>query len=318
MGWDEPPVFTLTGQRFDTSTYFGRVAHFVSIIDPRLLSVTSDRLRNAQDLIARFQGRASSEARIATDAALWEARRIIDSAVNQATGEVIHPLARMCSFIPASLPITLGMLTMTSTASVLTLQWLNQSFNALFNYSHRSQLGTDKSQVLKAYALATATSCGLALGLSKLATRIKPPWLISTFAVMAAGSANVAFTRANEMTEGVNVFTANGDVVGKSQIAGKYAVGYTILSRSVFLPIPIMVLPGLMSSYVSTRMLRNSVGKRGKLLIDIGCIILSQAIALPLCIAAFPQKLEIRRRSLEPSISSEGDPNEVLFVQKGV
>jgi hypothetical protein len=135
---------------------------------------------------------------------------------------------------------------------------------------------------------------------------------------MAAGSANVAFTRANEMTEGVNVFTANGDVVGKSQIAGKYAVGYTILSRSVFLPIPIMVLPGLMSSYVSNRMLRNSVGKRGKLLIDIGCIILSQAIALPLCIAAFPQKLEIRRRSLEPSISSIGDPNEVLFVQKGV
>lgn len=314
----ELPAFSLTATRFDESTYIGRVAHFISIIDPRLLGVTADRLKEAQELMARFRDRASAEVYEASDASLWEARRIVSSAVNPSTNEVIHPLARMCAFIPASLPITLGMLTMTSTASVLTLQWINQSYNALFNYSHRSQASSDKSQVLKAYGLATATSCGLALGLRKLATRIQPPWLISTFAVMAAGSANVAFTRSNEMTEGVSVYNGKGEVIGKSQIAGKYAVGYTILSRSVFLPIPIMVLPGLMSSFINKRMFMNAAGKRGKLLIDIGCIIASQAIALPLCIAAFPQKLQIRRCKLEPNLSSIGDPNEILFVQKGV
>ena len=104
----------------------------------------------------------------------------------------------------------------------------------MFNYSHRSQAGSDKSQVLKAYGLATGTSCALALGLNRFAGHIKPPWLISTFAVMAAGSANVAFTRSNEMSEGISVFNQDGQVVGTSKIAGKYAVGYTVLSRSIF------------------------------------------------------------------------------------
>jgi hypothetical protein len=268
-------------------------------------------------LLEVSEGKVSSLTRI-PDAQLWEARRVVDSAVNAATGEVVHPIARMCAFIPSSLPITLGMLTMTSTASVLALQWINQSYNAVFNYSHRSQAGSDKSQVLKAYALATGTSCGLALGLSNFAGHVKPPWLISTAAVMAAGSANVAFTRANEMTDGVNVTDSSGQVVGKSRIAGKYAVGYTILSRSVFLPIPIMVLPGLMSQGIHRRFFANSLGRKAKLLLDVGCIILSQAVALPVCIAAFPPKLSVRRNQLEPEFAKPGYEDEILYVQKGI
>ena len=209
---------------------------------------------------------------------------------------------------------------MTSTPSILALQWINQSYNAIFNYSHRSQAGTDTSQVLKAYALATFTSCGLALGLNKLASLIRPPWLISTLAVMAAGSANVAFTRSNEMTEGVNVYNEKGDVVGKSKTAGKYAVGYTVLSRSVLLPIPIMVVPGYLSAYiVSRRFGGGPVGRLSKLGIDIGCILLSQAIALPVCIAAFPQTLKLKRSQLEPEFAVSGpDIDPFVYIQKGV
>jgi tricarboxylate carrier len=315
---DTTPPFELGRNRFDLSTYGGRLLHFVTIIDPRLLLVDEKRLQDAKQMIEDFKTSSVKGKAVSSDAELWEARRIIDSAVNSGTGEIIHPVARMCAFIPASLPITLGMLTMTSTASVMTLQWVNQSYNALFNYSHRSKASNDKSQVLKAYGLATATSCGLALGLSKLSSRIKPPWLISTFAVMAAGSANVAFTRSNEMTEGVDVMNDKGEIVGKSKIAGKYAVGYTVLSRSVFLPIPIMVLPGLMSQFMTRTWFKCGVGRVSKLCIDVGCIILSQAVALPVCIAAFPQTLQIKRGQLEPEFKASGFDDEILYVQKGV
>ena len=277
-----------------------------------------EELAAARDLLNLGGELTKSIAPYPTESQLWEARRVVDSAVNGATGEIIHPIARMCAFVPSSLPITLGMLTMTSTASILGLQWINQSYNAIFNYSHRSQAGSDSSQILKAYALATGTSCGLALGLSKLASHVKPPWIISTVAVMAAGSANVAFTRANEMTDGVNVTNDKGEVIGKSRTAGKYAVGYTILSRSVFLPIPLMVLPGLMSQAIHKRVFTNSLGKRAKLLLDVGCILLSQAVALPVCIAAFPPTLSLKRSQLEPEFTKIGDANEIVFVQKGV
>jgi hypothetical protein len=283
------------------------------------LFVGEKSLEDAQQLLARFssyEGNEYEKARI-TDSSLWEAKRVVDSALNANTGEVIHPIARMCAFIPASVPITLGMLTMTSTFSVVALQWINQSYNAVFNYSHRSQAGTDKSQVLKAYALATGTSCGLALGLSRVANRIRHPWLIATFAVMAAGSANVAFTRSNEMTQGVNVFDENGSVIGTSKIAGKYAVGYTILSRSILLPIPIMVVPGYMSQLIARRLSKSGPPRKGsKLLIDVGCIILSQAIALPVCIAAFPQTITLKRSQLEREFHQEVD--NPVFVRKGV
>lgn len=206
---------------------------------------------------------------------------------------------------------------MTSASSVLALQWINQSYNALFNFSHRSKPGNDKSQVLQAYGLAAVTSCGIALGLRKFASHIRPPWLISTLAVMAAGSTNVAFSRSNEMVEGVDVYDSQGRVVGKSKIAGKYAVGYTILSRSILLPIPIMVVPGYSSQWIMSRK-RMPVGRTAKLFIDVGCILLSQAVALPVCIAAFPHELQLKRSQLEKAFIDKNDPNEVLYVHKGV
>lgn len=242
---------------------------------------------------------------------LWNAKRVIDSAVNHSTGEIIHPIGRMCAFVPSSLPITLGMLTMTSTSGILFWQWVNQSYNAIFNYSHRSQSGSDTFELCKAYGLATGTSCGLALGLNTIAGHIKPPWLISTFAVMAAGSANVAFTRSKEFTDGVSVMNENGEYIGKSKLAGQYAVGYTVLSRSIFLPIPIMVVPGYLSAWLGKRLFSGRI----PLPLNIACILLSQAIALPLCIAAFPQKLALKRNQLESDLF--GNTDDIVYVNKG-
>jgi len=315
---DHTPQFSLNASAHDQRSYAGRFRHYVSIIDPRLLLINSDKLSSSQKLLDEFSRNHSNSDYVRDDEALWSAQHVVDSAMNHATGEVIHPIARMCAFIPSSVPITLGMLTMTSTPAILGLQWINQSYNAIFNYSHRSKPSQDKSQILKAYALATGTSCGIALGLNKIAKNIKPPWLISTVAVMAAGSANVAFTRSSEIKDGVSVFDESGQVVGTSNIAGRYAVGYTILSRSIFLPIPLMVVPGYMSMLIGRSIPRLVASKGSKLAVDLACIILAQAIALPACIAAFPQKLAIKRNQLESQFHNASDGGEYLYIQKGV
>ena len=309
---DSIPTFNIDGHRYDQASYVGRLKHFASIIDPRLLMIGEKELTDCRSILDTYRADPQASRVRYTNEELWNAKRRLDSAVTPAPGEVIHPIARMCAFIPSSVPITLGMLTMTSTPAVLGLQWINQSYNAIFNYSHRSEPSRDKSKILQAYALATGTSCGLALGLNKIASNIRPPWLISTVAVMAAGSANVAFTRSNELENGISVYNEKGEVIGTSKAAGKYAVGYTILSRSVLLPIPLMVVPGFLSQIISRRFM----GGRTSRLVDIACIVAAQAVALPACVAAFPQTLSLRRDQLEPEFHSPD--NGLVFVQKGV
>ena len=57
---------------------------------------------------------------------------------------------------------------------------------------------------------------------------------------------------------------------------------------------------------------------RGKLLVDVACIVAAQAVALPACIAAFPQKLSLKRSQLEPEFAGKIGKDEVVYVQKGV
>ncbi len=253
------------------------------------------------------------------NARMWEAKRIVDSAVNRATGEIIPAIGRMCAFVPVAVPITLGMLTMTSTASILGLQWLNQSYNALFNYSHRSKPESNKNEILAAYGIATATSCALALSLNRFASRIRPAFLLPTLAVMTAGCTNVGFTRGNEMREGIKVFDEKGRVVGTSKKAGMFAVGYTMLSRSILLPIPIMIIPGLLSELIKKQILKSGFRANRKLDlgISLGCIVLSQATALPMCIALFPTILKVRKSELEEDIAS-ATPYEYVYINKGI
>ena len=84
--------------------------------------------------------------------------------------------------------------------------------------------------VATSYALATATSCGIAVGMgrqmakrgAKLTpfTRAAVPWA----AVVASGCVNVAFVRWQELTEGIEVENEDGsEVYGRSVTAGRNA-----------------------------------------------------------------------------------------------
>ena len=70
---------------------------------------------------------------------LWAAKKIKDAIVHPDTGEVIFMPFRMSGFVPFGTPVVVGMLLPNQTlATTLFWQWLNQTHNALVNYSNRN------------------------------------------------------------------------------------------------------------------------------------------------------------------------------------
>ena len=95
----ELPPFDPKGCRYDQSTYIGRLRRFRELTDPRTLLVGDEELAQAQALLDKHaQGQAGS----ATDAELWEAKRIKDAIIHPVTNEKMFLPGRMSAFVPVN------------------------------------------------------------------------------------------------------------------------------------------------------------------------------------------------------------------------
>lgn len=287
--------------RWDQATYWGRARHFFTTTNPLNLLCTGKELNVARDIVVNY--RKGEDVSLSEDE-IWRAKHVYDSAFHPDTGEKMILIGRMSAQVPMNMTITGCMLAFyKTTPQVVFWQWINQSFNAVVNYTNRSgDSPIPLSQLGTSYVLATSGALVTALGLNSL-VKSAPP-LIGRFvpfcAVAAANCVNIPMMRLKELREGIPVFDENGNRLGQSKVAAKWAITQVVFSR-IAMAMPGMLIPPFFMNYLE---------KRGTLKrfpwvnapLQVGLCGLFLVFATPLCCALFPQKSSISVSSLEPEI----------------
>jgi len=312
------PFFDLSAPRYDTSTFAGRLRHFLQITDVRTLFTTDKKLKDALKTIENYN---KSGRPILTDPneinKLWNAKKIRDAIIHPDTGEKIFLPFRLSCFVPINVVIAAGMLVPNpSMFSVIFWQWINQSYNIALNHANRNasnQLSTEK--IAKTYALAVSISCGVAVGLGQFVKRVSfNPITKATLkkfvpftAVATAGLVNVFMMRWNEIKEGIDVKDHNEDVIGKSKKAGLSAVSQVAISR-IATALPVLTFPPIIMGFLEkTSILKSNPRLRAP--IDLLVITTCLWTALPVAIAIFPQQVAVESKNLEEYFHNLKDKN---------
>ncbi|CAK3805620.1 mitochondrial transport FSF1 [Lecanosticta acicola] len=327
----------LPASRHDLSTYWGRVKHSAEIADPRTLFTSSTGLEHAKNLIEQYkQGKIQS-----MTPELWKAKKIVDSTLHPDTGEPVFLPFRMSCFVLSNLVVTGGMLTpnLTNTGTIA-WQVANQSLNVGINFSNANKsTPMTTSTIVKSYFLAVGASCGVAVGLNSIVPRLKNlspaarttlGRLVPFAAVASAGVLNVFLMRGEEIRQGIDVFPAESEAarkkreeadqplqsLGKSKKAATLAVGETAISR-VLNATPIMVIPPLVLVRLQqTQWLKQR--PRMVLPINLGLILTTSLFALPLALAAFPQRQAIQATNLEKEFWEKGGEDGMVEFNRGI
>ena len=337
---EQQELFDISKPRFDLSTYAGRVANFYSTTSPLTLFYSNDALLEAQKTAQKYDERIKEAGKkgyyvnAEQKAAYDKAKQLVNSSIHPDTHEPIALPFRMSAFVPTNLIIVAGMLIPNpGLISIIGTQWANQSLNVGVNLANSNKsIQMSNQEIGIAYMAATATSVGLAVGLTKAVPRLPVSQgmrsvlarLVPFVSVASAGVVNISCIRWKEMREGVQVFRLKHDdakgheeieVVGKSSEAGKRAVGQSAASR-VLTNIPTLVLPPVLMSLLEKR--GTFVGPRGKLLstaTQLTLIGLCLGLALPPAIGYFPQRAAVDPDQLEEQFHHY---REKLYFNKGL
>ncbi|KAI5480704.1 mitochondrial carrier protein, tricarboxylate/iron carrier [Pseudohyphozyma bogoriensis] len=307
--------------RYDVKTYIGRLKHFTSVTSPLTLFASSAELKDAQKLLEEYtagvgKGRAAWGRE--EEAGIWKAKQLVDSSLHPDTGLPVPLPFRMSAFVPTNLVIVAGMLMPNPTLkSVIFWQWANQSLNVCVNYSNANKsIAMSNSEIASAYVAATAASCSIAVGLSMLVPRLKgispaAKNLLGKFipfaSVASAGCVNIGLMRWKEIRDGIDIYPPSDpvtgrpskEVLGKSSVAGQYAIGQTAASR-VLTNIPTLLIPPVIITLLERQgAFKGPHGKRISTIANLGLIGTSLLVFLPPAIATFPQRGTIDKSKLE-------------------
>jgi hypothetical protein len=202
---DDCPKYDPHQQRFSQGDFKGRFSRMLLACDPRLLLYTEEQVRSAKSMIDNFQDYPENAPQ--RDRTLWEARRLVDSALHPDTGEWLPRPFRMSGYVPYNGPICVAMVASQSTLPLLFWSWVNQSQNALVNYYNRNASSNMTNETLaKSYAVAVGSALFVAFGLATaIQKRFEPSkakqllrWVAFPSAVVAS-SLNCYIVRSPEI-----------------------------------------------------------------------------------------------------------------------
>ncbi|XP_063784120.1 sideroflexin-1 isoform X2 [Pseudophryne corroboree] len=308
--------------RWDQSTFVGRAKHFFTVTDPRNILLSNDQLERARQIVHDYRHGIVQPG--LTEDELWRAKYVYDSAFHPDTEEKMILIGRMSAQVPMNMTITGCMMTFyRTTPAVIFWQWINQSFNAIVNYTNRSgDAPITGSELGTAYVSATTGAVATALGLNALTKHVSP--LIGRFvpfaAVAAANCINIPLMRQRELKHGIPITDENGNRIGESANAAKQAISQVVVSRILMAAPGMAIPPFIMNSLEKKAFLKRFPWMSAP--IQVGIVGFCLVFATPLCCALFPQNSSMSVSGLEPELQAEikkKNPGlERVFFNKGL
>lgn len=293
--------------KHDMSSFSGRFMHWAIVANP-INSFHSNSqattIRNelaAEAEAANFKTKSYTKAQYAD---LLQKKRVCLTCVHPDTNEVIDFPCRVSAFTPMNIPIIGAMmLAPPSVKSTIFWQFVNQTYNAGFNYGNRNATSeTNNAELAKSYGIACTSAITTAMVLRTITnpllkgasgvTLMAANACVNYGAVGVSSSLNLYFMRSAEMTNGISVLDPKtNETLGKSKIAAKRGIEQTIQTRWAYL-IPIFWTAPILSGGLSAMRLLPQGGAPRKA-IDIVLIMSGLTLAIPTCCGMFPQIAEI-------------------------
>ncbi|XP_028651563.2 sideroflexin-2 [Erpetoichthys calabaricus] len=315
--------FNIDAPRWDQSTFIGRLKHFFNITDPRTVLLSNGRLDEAKSLVEKC--RAGTVPPGTTEEQLHYAKKLYDSAFHPDTGDRMNLIGRMSFQVPGGMAITGFMLQFYRTVpAVVFWQWVNQSFNALVNYTNRNAASPiTPTQIGVAYLTATSTALATAVGLN-LYTKKAPPLVarwVPFAAVAAANCVNIPMMRQQEVLNGITVMDENDNKLGCSRKAAVKGITQVVISRVAMAAPGMIILPIIME-----RLEKYPLMQRIKFLhapMQVMMVGVFLTFMVPAACSLFPQRCSIAVSKLEPELRESiqeryGNTLEYVYFNKGL
>jgi len=314
----------LDSPRWPQDTFSGRFQHFWSITDWRNGLHSEQTLDDSKKLLELY--RAGLEPPGTTEEQIWQAKRLYESAFHPDTGEKMNVIGRMSFQVPGGMLITGGMLQYYKTVPQVVLwQWINQSFNALVNFTNRNaKSDVTNKQIMTAYVSATSGAMAVALGLNSL-VKAAPP-LVARYvpfaAVAAANCINIPLMRQSEILNGIRVYSENGEELGSSQRAAYTSIVQVTASRITMAAPGMLLAPIIMEKLETYNWMKRIKPLHGPIQILLCGI--SLTLMVPVACSIFPQRSSLSIGSLEKelqeSIMTRSDASNIqrVYFNKGL
>ncbi|XP_070219523.1 sideroflexin-2 isoform X3 [Bos mutus] len=187
--------------------------------------------------------------------------------------------------------------------AVIFWQWVNQSFNALVNYTNRNAASpTSVRQMAVSYITATTTAVATAVGMNMLTKRAPPlvgRW-VPFAAVAAANCVNIPMMRQQELIQGICVKDRNHNEIGHSRRAAAIGITQVVISRITMAAPGMILLPVLMERLEKLRFVQRVRVLHAPLQVLLsGCFLI---FMVPVACGLFPQQCELPVSYLEPEL----------------
>jgi len=311
----------VTKPRWDQNTFVGRLKYFFAVTDPRLSLLGDEQLEEAKTLLELYK--RNKEPPLTTSDQIWRAKHIYESAFHPDTGEKQNVFGRMSFQVPGGMIITGAMMQWyKSNVGVIFWQWVNQSFNALVNYTNRNaNVEFDNAKLVIAYVSATSTALITSLGLKAyLAKRASPLFqrYVPYAALAAANMVNIPLMRRSEIEEGIACVDDLGTPILNSRTAALLGISQVVFCRIVMATPGMTILPVIMERLEKKPWMRKIKPLHGPIqVLFVGCFLLFMT---PTACSLFPQKASIKTETIGKfeKLPSDQQLPSVLYFNKGL